>query len=147
MRRRWATRDIDAPADAAWAILIDLELWPAWGPSVRAAELDDGATALALGVSGHVTTVVGVRLPFEITAWDDGIAASSGSTQDASRRDGRRSWSWRVSGVGATDHAVDPLGAHRCRVGFGVPTAAAPYLVVCRAALARIDRLAVAHSH
>ena len=145
MRRLWVTRDIDASVDRAWDVLTDLDLWPEWGPSVRAAELDDGASGLALGASGHVVTALGVRLPFRITAWNDGSAAPAGSARDTSHRDGTRSWSWswRVAGVGATDHTVEPLGAHRCRVGFGVPLAAAPYLAVCRVALARIDRLAV----
>jgi hypothetical protein len=137
MRRVWATRDVEAPADAAWDVLTDLGSWPEWGPSVRAVELDDAASALGLGVTGRVTTAVGVRLPFEITAYDGGTEPLTAGT---------RSWSWRVAGVGATDHTVEPLDAGRCRVGFGVPVAAAPYLAVCRIALARIDRLALARS-
>jgi hypothetical protein len=143
MRRLWATREIEAPVDAAWDVITDLDLWPDWGPSVRAAELDHGADTLALGVTGHVTTALGVRLPFRVTSWHDGSTTPAGSSGDTSDRDGTRSWSWRVAGVGATDHTVEALGADRCRVGFGVPLAAAPYLAVCRVALTRIDRLAV----
>jgi hypothetical protein len=38
---------------------------------------------------------------------------------------------------------VEALGPDRCRVGFGVPWVAAPYLLVCRAAIIRIRRIAV----
>jgi hypothetical protein len=143
MRRLWATREIESSSDAAWNVMTDLELWPEWGPSVRAAELDHGADTLALGATGRVTTVIGVRLPFRITAWNDANRAPSGSPADTTDGGSTRSWSWRVAGVGATDHTVESLGAGRCRVGFGVPLAAAPYLVVCRVALARIERLAI----
>jgi len=72
-----------------------------------------------------VTSIVGVDLPFEITEFDDGAH-----------------WGWKVAGVGATDHTVEPLGADRCAVSFGVPWPLAPYLVVCRVALTRLAALA-----
>ncbi|MFN3216539.1 MAG: hypothetical protein ACE367_08600 [Acidimicrobiales bacterium] len=49
--------------------------------------------------------------------------------------------SWKVAGVPATSHAVEALGDDRCRAGFGVPVAAAPYLAVCALALRRIERI------
>ena len=122
MRRHWAARDVAAPAERVWSLLVDVGSWPRWGPSVRRAEVDAGA--LALGSRGTVTTVLGVRLPFEITAFRPG-----------------RAWSWTVAGWPATDHEVEPLGADVTRVRFGVPAIAWPYLVVCRIALRRIDRL------
>jgi len=80
---------------------------------------------LRLGSRGVVTTVGGLRLPFEITAFERGTR-----------------WAWSVAGVPATDHTVEPLGPDQCRVRFGAPWVAAPYLAVCRMALSRLDGLA-----
>lgn len=113
---------IDAPATTVWELLVDPARWPQWGPSVRSAELD--AERLDVGVTGSVTTVGGVVLPFTVTEFVDG-----------------RRWCWNVVGVPATDHTVIPLDDGRCRVGFGVPVVAAAYLAVCRVALHRIARL------
>lgn len=123
MRRRWTTREIAAPASAVWDLLVDPDRWPAWGPSVRAVELD--APSLAKGTRGRVQTAIGVWVPFEITAYDES-----------------RAWSWEVVGVPATDHRVDVIDERRCRAGFGVPWIATPYLAVCAIALGRLDRLA-----
>jgi hypothetical protein len=54
-----------------------------------------------------------------------------------------KTWAWTVAGVPATTHTVEPAPGG-CRVAFGVPTPAAPYALVCRAALRRIERLAQA---
>ncbi len=121
----WTHRTIEAGADAAWAVFTDLDAWPVWGPSVRGARLDPPGGFVA-GATGVVDTAVGVSLPFELTAVDPG-----------------RRWSLRVAGIPATTHTVEALGGDRCRVGFGVPAPVAPYLVVCRIALARIERLAL----
>lgn len=123
MRRLWVTGEVGAPAAEVWDLLVDPSRWPSWGPSVRGATIDGGR--LRLGATGTVATVVGVTLPFEVTAFEPG-----------------RRWAWTVAGIGATDHRVDPLGPDRCRVGFGVPWAAAPYLGVCRLAIARIRGIA-----
>jgi uncharacterized protein YndB with AHSA1/START domain len=131
MRLLWTWREIDAPAAVVWRVLTDLDQWPDWGPSVRAAAFDSDDVdrghggGLVTGATGRVTTLVGVDLPFEITEVVEG-----------------RSWSWKVAGVAATSHAVEALGDDRCRAGFGVPMAAAPYLGVCALALRRIERLA-----
>jgi uncharacterized protein YndB with AHSA1/START domain len=125
MKRLWVTADIDAPAERLWDLLTDLDAWPQWGPSVRAATID--APALEYGARGKVTTAVGVEVPFEVTRYEPG-----------------RHWAWRVAGVPATDHVVEPLGADRCRVGFGVPWPAGAYLAVCRAALSRLETMALA---
>lgn len=118
------SRELDAASGEAWEILTDVRHWPAWGPSVRVATLDDGGHTIFAHATGRVTTAVGVGLPFRITELDPG-----------------RSWRWDVAGVGATDHRVDPLDDERCRVTFGVPWIAAPYLAVCRIALGRIADL------
>jgi len=116
-------RFIAAPAVTVWDVLVDLAAWPLWGPSVRRAELRDGATELGLGTTGDVWTAVGVRMPFVITEFDPG-----------------RRWTWRVGGVPATGHqVVEAPGG--CRVRFEVPWWATAYLPVCAAALGRIDKL------
>lgn len=120
----WVTREIDASADIVWRLLVDTDVWPSWGPSVSAVTLDDDE--LRIGSTGTVQTVVGLRLPFEITAFEPGS-----------------SWSWSVAGIAATDHRVEPLGDDRCLAAFGAPWLAAPYLAVCRRALKRLDELAV----
>lgn len=105
-------------------LIADPEQWPVLGPTVRSAELR--SERLELGASGTVATIVGLELGFEITADDQGAR-----------------WAWRVAGVAATDHVVEPLGANQCRVSFGVPWPAAPYLAVCQVALQRLDTLAL----
>jgi hypothetical protein len=106
-------------------LFTDLERWPEWGPSIRSARWEDGGP-MRVGARGVVTTVLGVRLPFVITSFEDG-----------------RSWGWSVAGVPATDHAVLP-GEHggSCVARFRVPFLALPYLAVCDVALRRIDELA-----
>jgi hypothetical protein len=106
-----------------WDLLTDLDQWPAWGPSVEGATLH-GET-LELGTSGTVSTVVGVGVPFEITDFEPG-----------------RRWGWKVAGLPATVHTVEDLGNDRCRVGFGVPWLAAPYVVICEIALKRLETMA-----
>lgn len=123
MRQRWVSTNIDAPAATLWALLTDLDAWSQWGPSVRRASVEGGA--LAAGARGSVVTSIGVSLPFEVTTFEPGSQ-----------------WAWRVSGINATSHRVEPLGADRCRVGFGVAWPAVPYLAVCRVALGRLERLA-----
>ena len=90
---------------------------------MRSADLD--GQRLSVGATGSVTTVLGLALGFEVTAYDDGAR-----------------WAWKVGGIPATDHTVEPLGPDRCRAGIAVPWLAAPYLAVCRIALGRVDRLA-----
>lgn len=124
MRQLTVHRSVAAPAEVAWSLLVDLDAWPRWGPSVRRAELDDGG-ALGLGSRGTVITAVGVRLPFEVTSFEPG-----------------RSWAWRVAGVPATTHAVRPDG-DGCRVSMGAPLWAPAYLPVLAMALVRIERLAL----
>ncbi|MEO5899083.1 MAG: SRPBCC family protein [Ilumatobacteraceae bacterium] len=126
MRRAWVSRTVAAPAGVVWALLVDVDRWQEWGPSIRSAAVSGGSD-FGLGTRGTVTTVVGVRLPFEVTGFEPG-----------------RAWSWRVAGVPATDHEVESVDAQHCRVRFGAPWIAAAYLVVCELALRRIDHLATA---
>ena len=55
--------------------------------------------------------------------------------------DSGKYWSWRVFGINATGHRVEPLDESSCRLVFQVPLWAAPYLVVCKIAVDRIVQL------
>jgi uncharacterized protein YndB with AHSA1/START domain len=123
VRHVWIHRDIAAPAHVVWQLLIDPAHWPGWGPSVRGARLHDGV--MQLGSTGVVSTVLGVDLPFEVTTFEPGAR-----------------WAWKVGGIPATDHTVTSIDPDHCRVGFGVPLPAAPYIAVCRSALARLEQAA-----
>ncbi len=116
-------REMPAAADSVWALLVDTTQWPRWGPSVRDVDLPGGH--LTAGAEGRVRTVVGLWVPFRVSAFDDG-----------------RSWSWTVAGVPATSHLVEPVPGG-CRVAFGVPIVAAPYAAVCQEALRRLERAAL----
>jgi hypothetical protein len=70
---------------------------------------------------------VGFWLPFVITAFED-----------------EHYWAWRVGGIPATGHCVQPVATERCCVIFEVPLIAAPYGIVCQRALDRIARLLAA---
>ena len=111
------------PPAAVWRLLVDVQEWPRWGPSVRRAALDDGGSELSAGARGTVWTAVGLPVRFSITEFDPG-----------------RRWAWTVAGVTATGHDViaTPGG---CRVRFDVPWWAVAYLPVCAAALTRIEGL------
>ena len=122
---RSVDREIPVAPETVWRLLIDVGQWPRWGPSVRRATLDDGATHLSEGARGTVWTTVGAPLRFVVTDFEPG-----------------RRWAWTVAGVPATGHEVVAV-AGGCRVRFDVPRWAPAYLAVCAAALARIDRLAV----
>lgn len=123
-RRPAVDRFIEASPDVVWRLLTDVNSWPSWGPSVRGAKLADGTSALSSQSRGVVWTVLGARLPFRITRWEDG-----------------RRWDWTVTGVPATGHEVVPE-AGGCRVRFEVPWWAVGYLPVCVLALQRLEKMA-----
>jgi hypothetical protein len=121
------SRRIPARSEVVWEVLIDTRQWSTWGPSVAGAEIDGGGDRIGAGTTGRIRTAVGLALPFRVTTWEPG-----------------RSWSWSVGGVPATTHRVEPDGSDACRLVFGVPWWAPPYLAVCALALPRIERLALA---
>jgi uncharacterized protein YndB with AHSA1/START domain len=118
----WTHRTIAADPAAAWALLTDTDRWADWGPTVRGGELDSPGR-FETGATGHVRTVTGLALPFELTEVVPG-----------------RRWSWKVAGIPATAHTVEPADGG-VEVGFGVPFPAAAYLAVCVLALRRIESL------
>ena len=115
---------IASSAAVAWGLLTDTHAWPQWGPSVRA--VDSPARVITAGTRGRVQTTVGLWVPFEITDWEEGAC-----------------WAWRVAGVPATGHRVTPVAATSSRVVFLIPRWAPFYRPVCRAALRRLNALAV----
>lgn len=115
-------RVLEASAADAWSLLVDTARWPKWGPSIT--QVECAPRLLRADSRGRVRTRLGFWLPFEVSSFEEG-----------------RAWSWRVGGLAATSHRVEPLGPSRCRVVFGVPVLAAPYALICRRALAQIASL------
>ncbi|MEO6651672.1 MAG: SRPBCC family protein [Ilumatobacteraceae bacterium] len=124
MRRLTVASTVDAPPEAAWDLLTNVADWPRWGSSIASATLAGGAERVGPGATGSVTTIVGVRLPFTITEFVDGVT-----------------WRWKVAGVPATGHGVRAAGNGRCEVWFDLPIVAAPYAVACRLALRNIENI------
>ncbi len=114
-------RHLDAAPQVVWSVLVDLDAWPTWGPTVTAARVD--AEPFGLGSRGHVRTPVGLELPFEVTRFVEG-----------------REWAWQVGGIPATTHSVRPE-AGGCRLSMGAPLWAPGYLPVLAVALARIEAM------
>lgn len=75
------------------------------------------------GMTGRVKTVVGLWLPFEITSVTEG-----------------ESWEWKVAGLPATGHEVEPIDTG-CRVTFTAPAWAPFYLPVLKRALTRLREI------
>ncbi|MDE3205533.1 MAG: SRPBCC family protein [Acidobacteriota bacterium] len=115
------SRTVAATPEAAWELLASTRTWAMWGPSVTAVDPPDAT--IEAGMHGRVRTPLGPWLPFCIT-----------------RCDPPRSWAWTVLGIPATTHTITPVPGG-CRISFGAPTVALPYLAVCRVALGRIARL------
>ena len=116
------SRLVPVDPEIVWDLLVDTTRWAEWGPSVTQVDAPD--VRLREHSTGRVRSPVGLWVPFRVSEFDDG-----------------RSWSWTVAGVRATRHSVEPA-LRGCRVSFGIPVVAAPYALVCREALRRIDQLA-----
>src|SRR5690348_5627496 len=108
----WSRNQVGAPAASVWDLLIDLDAWPLWGPTVTAARLDDGGRTLTAHARGSVRTPAGLWLPFEVTELTP-----------------QRQWSWTVVGVPATTHRVRAEDGG-CVVELGAPWWAPAYLPV-----------------
>jgi Polyketide cyclase / dehydrase and lipid transport len=119
-------RFIAAPPSVVWNVLVDLDVWPQWGPTVSAARLDPPHTRLELGVTGTVRTSLGFAAPFTVTEFETG-----------------RHWAWKVAGIPATHHRVEPAEGGT-RASMAAPFWAAAYLSVCAIALRRIDAISTA---
>ena len=110
-------------SDVIWWLITDTRLWPMWGPSVRAVDCSDAVIHSAS--KGRILTSLGLWISFAVHDFEPGIY-----------------WDWRIAGVPATGHRVEPLGPGRCRLSFDTPAWAVAYLPVCYLALIRIQRLA-----
>ena len=113
---------IDAPVSRVWRLLTDTQTWTRWGPSVR--EVASTERFIRAGLTGRIRTPFGIWVPFTIDTFEP-----------------EHYWDWRVGGVAAPGHRVDPRGPDQCRLTFTVPVWATGYTVVCRVALNRIKRL------
>ena len=116
------SRVVAASSDRAWGLLTDTFTWKVWGPTVLDVRSSD--RYIKKGSHGRVKTALHFWVPFQITDLDSG-----------------KYWSWRVFGINATGHRVEPLDESSCRLVFQVPLWAAPYLVVCKIAVDRIVQL------
>ena len=106
--------------EVCWERYADLDAWPGWAPQIRSAEADP--RRLALGLTGTVHVLGGLRVPFVVTAVDPV----------------RRTWSWiaRLGPVALTlHHDLAPDGSGT-RAGL---TLEGPYPVV--AAYAPLTRV------
>ena len=119
-RRLAVSRHIDADAEACWDLLTDTGRWPEWGPSIR--DVDCERRYIREGTTGHLRTVGGIRVPFEVTACGDDR------------------WRWQVARIPATGHRVE--GEDPSRVVFEVPLLAGGYVPACAKGLQELARLA-----
>lgn len=116
-RRLEVSEEIDAPAERLWDLLTDTDQWAEWGPLLSSVECDD--SQIRTGTTGTLNTSFGVSLPFEVTSC-------------VTFR-----WTWKIAGIGATGHRVEPLNGHS-RVVFEVPLLAGGYAPVCGIALTNL---------
>lgn len=115
-------RSINAPSTTVWRLLTDTHCWKQWGPSIMAVECRE--RFIRPGSRGRVKTAFGIWLPFVVTDYERG-----------------RYWHWRVGGIAATGHRVEPLHTEQCQLTFEVPIWAAPYSIICSIALQRLAQL------
>ncbi len=123
MRTIAISREIQSPASVVWRLISEFAQWPRWGPTVRTVTSE--SDAVADGVTGTVVTPLGLAVPFEITEVQPGV-----------------SWKWRVGGVHATGHRVEPTGDDSCRLELSVPWMFAPYAIVLYLGVRRVECLA-----
>jgi hypothetical protein len=98
-----ATTEIEAPAEAVWSVLMDLEHFHTWNPFIREAH---GTTEVGGTVHVHVQPKLGVRLAFHATV----LAREDNHTL---RWRGHVGAPWLACG----DHTftLEPIGDHRVR--------------------------------
>lgn len=99
-----ASCEIDAPAEAVWPVLTDLDKFHIWNPFIRSAR---GTTEVGGTVHVRVLPSFGVPLAFRATVIDREVNRTL-------RWCGHVVWPWLARG----DHtfAIEPLGARRVRL-------------------------------
>ena len=118
-------RFYNAQISIVWDLITDTLQWPQWGPTVKRVESAD--RFIRKGTRGRVLTAVGIWLPFVIVECVH-----------------RSYWSWKVGPVKATGHRVQAAESGGSYLWFEIPVIAAPYTLVCRMALDRIEKLVTA---
>ena len=111
----------DSPA-RVWELLTDTFTWKEWGPTVLDVRSSD--RYIKKGSHGQVKTALHLWVPFQVTDLESG-----------------KYWSWRIFNINATGHRLERLDESNCRLVFQVPLWAAPYLLLCKIALDRIEQL------
>ena len=106
---------------AVWDLITDTAKWPHWGPTVKGVRLPE--RFIRNGSQGRVLTVFGIWIPFMVVRFEDGIF-----------------WSWKVVSINATGHRIQAKDGG-CNLWFEVPVIAAPYILVCKVALNRIQNM------
>ncbi len=114
---------IRAPARDVWRIITDTDTWPEWGPSVQNVRCRN--RFIESGSRGFVQTAFGFWVPFEISEFVY-----------------EKKWAWRIYGLKATGHRIEPVSHDTCRLIFDMPLVMAPYWFVCAIAVRRIRSLA-----
>ena len=109
----------------AWERYAVIDAWPTWSPQIVGVET--AAERIALGVSGRVHVVGGLRLPFAVTAHDEQA----------------RTWSWvvRLGPVAMTlNHEVhaEPRGSGTVLVMEGPDPVLLGYAPLAWVALRRL---------
>jgi hypothetical protein len=115
----------DASTPIVWDLITDTFQWPRWGPTVK--RVDSTDRFIRKGTRGRVLTAVGIWLPFMIVEYKH-----------------RSFWSWKVGSINATGHRIQVAEAGGTCLWFEIPLIAAPYSLVCRMALDRIEKLIAA---
>ncbi|MFZ5908302.1 MAG: SRPBCC family protein [Nitrospirota bacterium] len=113
---------LHASPGEVWDLLTDTSRWHEWGPSVKAVDCMD--RYILKGSRGRIKIPLGIWVPFVITDFED-----------------TRYWSWRIFGIQATGHRIEPLDDVSCNLFFSVPALGAPYLILCWIAIRRIEAM------
>jgi len=116
------SRKVGASSNRVWGLLTDTFVWRQWGPSIIAVQSSD--RYIRKGSHGRIKTALRFWVPFQVTDLEFG-----------------KCWSWRIFGLRATGHRLERLDKDSCRLVFQVPIWAAPYLIVCKIAMDRLEQM------
>lgn len=103
--RRSATVQIDGTAEAVWRVLVDVERWPEWTPTMREVQLLDAAE---LRPGAHVR-ISQPKLPILTWVVDEMTP--------------ERGFSWTTGPPGGrarATHYLEPVGDHATRVDLAL---------------------------